>query len=81
MKKWSPRGTVEQLKSSFGQVYGAIAEANWIGLPVFLEGRDRVTRAEVEQFVKDNEISIQEVLLGEPGAPPESRARFRSIHT
>ncbi|NBW13161.1 MAG: hypothetical protein EBR82_34585, partial [Caulobacteraceae bacterium] len=76
MKKWSPKGTVEQLKAHLGKFKGAIAEANWIGLPVFLEGRDRVTRAEVEQFVKDNEISIQEVLLGQPGAPSESRARF-----
>ena len=69
LKTWAPKGTPEQLKAHLTKVKGAVAEADWIGLPLFLEGRRSVTRGEVEQFVKDNQVTVREVVLSdEPAA-------------
>lgn len=65
LKTWAPKGTPEQLKAHLAKVKGAVAEADWIGLPLFLEGRRSVTRDEVEQFVKDNQVTVREVVLSD----------------
>ena len=42
-------------------------EVKWIGLDEFLKGKKNVTREEVQQYIAQNKVDIQEVTLGEQG--------------
>lgn len=42
-------------------------ELDWIGLPEFLKGKTSITKEEVQNFIKENNVQVQEVMKGQPG--------------
>lgn len=47
-------------------------EVKWIGLDDFLKGKKSVTREEVQQYIAENKVDIQEVTLADVKAAPVS---------
>jgi hypothetical protein len=80
LRAWAPKGTPEQLKAHLTKVKGAVAEADWIGLPLFLEGRRSITRGEVEQFVKDNQVTVREVVLSDEYSDSPKQRTVHRFH-
>lgn len=64
LSTWQPKGTPAQLLAHIEKTKGAKDQAKWIGLDDFLKDKPSVTRAEVEQFVRDNAVEVQEVTKG-----------------
>lgn len=71
LKTWQNRGTPEQLKAHIAKTKGAKEYADWIGLDAFLKDKPSVTKAQVEAFVRANQVTVQEVTKG--GAKDLSR--------
>lgn len=69
LKTWQNKGTPDQLRAHLLKTKGTKEYADYIGLDDFLEGKASVTKQEVEKYVKDNQVDLQEVVLGEK-APP-----------
>jgi hypothetical protein len=44
-------------------------ELNWLGLPQWLGERKGVTKAEVVEYIRANQVQIKETTLGNPNAP------------
>lgn len=61
LKTWQPKGTPGQLLAHIEKTKGAKDQAKWIGLDDFLKDKPSVTKAEVEQFVRDNAVEVEEV--------------------
>lgn len=55
--KASPDQVIGMLKNSPGVKQ---EELDWIGLPEFLQGKKSVTKEEVQQFIKENNVQIEE---------------------
>ncbi len=68
LERWQPKGTAEQLKAFLGKTKGASEEAAWIGLDKWLEGKERVTRADVLAFVEERTVTVEETKLSGAGA-------------
>ena len=43
-------------------------EIDWIGLPEFLKGKASVTKQQVIDFIKSNQVTLKEVMKGEQAA-------------
>jgi hypothetical protein len=57
-------------------------EIKWIGLDDFLKGKKNVTKQEVQDFIANNKVDVQEVTLGAPTEAPEiaaKRERFQQL--
>ena len=57
-------------------------EIKWMGLDDFLKGKKNVTKQEVQDFVQNNRVDVQEVALGTPTESPEiaaKRERFQVL--
>jgi len=52
-------------------------ELSWIGLDDFLKDKPNVTKQEVQDFIANNKIDLQEVRLGEP--PPYDKIRLATL--
>jgi hypothetical protein len=61
LQTWQGRGTPEQLRAHLAKTKGTKEESDWIGLDKFLEGKTSVTKAEVEDFVAQNAVKVEEV--------------------
>jgi len=65
------KGTGEQFFNQIAKAPGVReAEWKWMGLDDFLKGKPSVTKAEVEGFVRENQVQVEEVKKGS-GATPE----------
>ncbi|HEY1034024.1 MAG TPA: PLxRFG domain-containing protein [Pseudoxanthomonas sp.] len=80
------RGTAEQWK---GWMDGAQrrgefkqAERDWLGVDAWLDGQGTVTRDQLAEFIRANEVQVQEVVLGEkkPMRPSELRERASELY-
>lgn len=61
---WQSKGTPQQLLAHLAKTRGAMDEASWIGLDEFLKGKATVSKDEVEQFVRANQVEVKDVVLG-----------------
>lgn len=52
------------------------SEREWLGVDQWLEGRGETTRHEIEQFIGENTVELEEVQLGGPGAADPAYADF-----
>lgn len=52
-------------------------ELSWIGLDDFLKDKPNVTKQEVQDFISQNKVDLQEVRLGEP--PPYDKIRLATL--
>ena len=78
LSSWQNKGTLEQLKAHLAKTRGTADEAEWIGLNGFLAGKTSVTKAEVEQFVREHQVQVTEVMLGSEGkAATKTPAQWR----
>lgn len=59
------KGVVPRIKSMLRTGKLKKAEADWMGLEQWLEENPRATKAEVLEFVRSNEVQVEEVRLGE----------------
>ena len=46
-------------------------EMKWAGLDEFLKDKPKVSKAELQQFIKENQIQLKDVDLGKPAPTPE----------
>ncbi len=44
------------------------SERDWLGVDAWLDGRDSTTREELAEFVRANQVEVQETVLGEGGS-------------
>ncbi len=76
------RGSAEQWKQWLdgAQRRGEFrqSERDWLGVDAWLDGRGATTREELAEFVRANEVQVQDVVLGEPSAD-DRNARQREI--
>lgn len=54
----------DQLRAHLIKHAGASDQAKWMGLDEWMKGRKSVTRGEVEQFVRENQLEVEEKVLG-----------------
>ena len=64
---WQPRGTAEQLRAHLAKTKGATDEARDMGLLDWLAGREKVTRAEVEAYLQQHTVVLEETVLADEG--------------
>lgn len=69
LSSWQARGTPDQLAAHLNKTKGAAEYAKWIDLDSFLKDKKTVSKSEVEDFVKANQVDVQEVVKG--GEKPE----------
>lgn len=55
------------------------AERDWLGVDAWLDGRENTTRAEIADFIRANEVRIEEVTLGQDDVPAV-QARIDAIN-
>ena len=76
---WQNKGTAEQLRAHLAKTKGAMDEAAWIGLDDFLKDKPNVTKQEVADFVRQNQVQVQEVENGgQRKLQDEFRAKYGS---
>lgn len=61
-QKMSATQDVNSLKSMLKEIKAD--EAKWLGLDTFLKGKEKVSKAELLDYLKANDLGIQEVQLG-----------------
>src|SRR5690606_28581282 len=54
------------------------AERDWLGLDDWLKGRDTTTREELADFVRANQVKVQDVVLGAPGSVEDAMSRIEA---
>jgi len=73
------RGTGDQMLAMITKTPGVKkAEVDWLGLEGFLKGKKRVTKAEVADFVRQNQVTIEEV---QKGSVPKGRPRLADYNS
>lgn len=81
-EKWTGEQLLGKLRKTPG-VKGE--ELSWTGLDEFLTGKQSVTRAEVREYLDQNQVKVQEVVKGTPTKDAADRAimefRERGRHT
>ncbi len=60
---WSQWLDGAQRRGAFKQ-----SERDWLGVDAWLDGRDSTTREELAEFVRANQVEVQETVLGEGGS-------------
>lgn len=76
LQTWQNKGTPDQLRAHLAKTKGTKEEAEWIGLDKFLEGKSTITKADVEDYVAQKRVKVEERVLGED--TPE-RQRYREL--
>ncbi len=79
LDSWQPKGTREQLLAHLGKVKGALEEAKAIGLDEWLKDHPKVTRDDVQAYVSQNRIEIEEVEHSNKETDPALRARMTHV--
>lgn len=70
---WQAKGTSAQLLAHLGKVKGAMDEAETIGLTGWLKEREKVTRDEVQRYLDEHQVQVQEVHKADQAADPSAR--------
>lgn len=55
------------------------SERDWIGVDEWLAGRGQTTREELQQFVSDNQVQVQEVMFGDQEPADITAKRFGDL--
>jgi Peptidase family M48 len=78
LESWQPKGTPAQLVAHLAKTKGTKDEIEAIGLRPWLEGKTSVTKAEVQAFVNEHRITLEEKIGGVRGPSarqPSARQR------
>lgn len=60
-----PKMTVEQLRGALVKAGVKADEIKWMGLDDYLQGKNNVTKAEALEFLRENQVQMEEVTKGE----------------
>lgn len=77
LTSWQGKGTPDQLMAHLTKTKGTAEEAKWIGLDDFLKGKKSVTKSEVEEFLRNNTVDVQDVTLAAPLPLTDAEQRRR----
>lgn len=67
---------LDQVKELLSRTAGAQDQSDWIGLEDFLKGKTSVTKSEVEDFVRANQLDLKEAVKGVPTTLDTSRVNW-----
>jgi len=70
------KGTGEQMLAAISKTPGVKPEEmKWLGLDDWLRGRGVVTKAEIQDFVREHAVDVREVMRGDPHPLPPAEYR------
>jgi hypothetical protein len=76
--KMGKSATIEQVRSIIKEVKAE--EKKWSGIDDFLKGKEKVNKAELLEFLRGNQIEIEEITRGHNVVSPESDAKLKELH-
>ena len=66
------RATGEQMLATIAKQPGVKKEEiAWLGLEEFLRGKDRVTKEELGEFIRENDVRLEETVMTEQASPDD----------
>jgi hypothetical protein len=56
------------------------SEMDWLGLPEYLQGKAKVSKADVAQFIDEHQIQLEETTLGKDSSLDDLKSQYSKAH-